>query len=97
MKRDSITEASLIVRNDSIPTGEIDGEMVALDLDRGTCFGMDRIGTLIWALAATPVRVEALIDRLAADHEVDRATCAADVLPFLADLNDAGLVRVIDA
>ena len=97
MKRDRITEASLIVRNEAIPTGEIDGEMVALDLDRGTCFGLDPIGTLIWALAASPVRVGALIDRLAADHEVDRATCRDDVLPFLADLIDAGLVRVIDA
>lgn len=97
MKRDSITEASLIVRNDAIPCGEIDGEMVALDLDRGDCFGLDRIGTLIWALAAEPMRVSALIDRLAADHAVDRATCRDDVLPFLAELADAGLVRVIDA
>lgn len=91
-----ITEASLIVRNDAIPTGEIDGEMVALDLARGDCFGLDRIGTLIWALAAEPVRVAAIVDRLAADHDVDRATCRDDVLPFLNELRGAGLVRVID-
>ena len=70
--------------------------MVALDLDRGDCFGLDRIGTAIWALAAAPVRVGAIIDQLATDHEVDRATCRDDVLPFLDELHDAGLVRVID-
>ena len=92
----SIDESSLIVRNDSIPTGEIDGELVALDLERGDCFGMDRIGTLIWAMAAEPVRAAAIVDRLASEHDVDRDQCRDDVLPFLADLADAGLMRVLE-
>lgn len=93
---DPIAETSLIVRNESIPTGEIDGELVALDLERGDCFGMDRIGTRIWQLAAAPVRVAEVIDRLAEEHEVGRAICSDDVLPFLAELADAGLVRVLE-
>jgi hypothetical protein len=92
----NISESSTIVRNDRIPTGEIDGELVALDLDRGDCFGMDRIGTLIWAMSAEPVGVAQIIDRLAQDHEVDRDTCRNDVLPFIADLADSGLVHVME-
>ena len=91
-----IGEQDRLVRNQTIPTGVIDGEMVALDLDRGECFGMDRVGTLIWEMSAEPIRVATMIDRLAAEHGVDRATCAADVLPFLADLAEAGLVRVLE-
>ncbi|MEO6247746.1 MAG: PqqD family protein [Sphingomicrobium sp.] len=91
-----ITEASLIVRNDKIPTGEIDGELVALDLERGDCFGMDRVGTLIWAMSAAPVQVATIIDRLTEDHEVDRQTCRDDVLPFIGELAEAGLVRLVE-
>jgi len=86
----------MIVRNDQIPTGEIDGELVALDLERGDCFGMDRVGTLIWAMAAKPVHIAEIVDRLTADHEVDRATCRDDVLPFIGELAEAGLVRVLE-
>lgn len=92
----NINENSRIVRNDSIPTGVIDGEMVALDLAKGDCFGMDPIGTRIWALAATPGPLSTIVDQLVSEHDVDRATCSADVIAFVADLARSGLVRVLE-
>jgi hypothetical protein len=91
----NIDENSRIVRNDSIPTGVIDGEMVALDLDQGDCFGMDQVGTRIWALAANPGPVSAIVDPLVSEHDVDRATCSTDVIAFVTDLARSGLVRVL--
>lgn len=93
---DKIDETSRIVRNEDIPTGVIDGEMVALDLERGDCFGMDRIGTRIWELAEAATPLSAIVDQLAIEHDVDRATCSADVLAFVADLARSGLVRVVE-
>ena len=93
---DRIDEHSRIVRNDSIPTGVIDGELVALDLEKGDCFGMDQIGTRIWSLAATPGPISAIVDQLAQEHDVDRSTCSADVIAFVADLARSGLVRVLE-
>ncbi len=92
----NIDENSRIVRNESIPTGVIDGEMVALDLQKGDCFGMDKIGTRIWVLIESPTPVSTIIDQLASEHEVDRATCSTDVIAFVADLARSGLVRVLD-
>lgn len=88
-----IDESTRLVRNESLPTGEVDGELVALDLDRGHCFGMDRIGSAVWAIAAEPVTVGAIVDQLTATHEVDREQCLADVVPFLGDLVAEGLLR----
>jgi hypothetical protein len=93
--RGIINEQSWILRNAEIPTGPIDDEMVALDLDRGECFGMDGIGALIWQMAADPIRVCELIDRFACTHAVARDECLADVLTFLEELRGAGLVRVL--
>ena len=81
------------MRNDNLPTGEVDGELVALDLDRGHCFGMDQVGSAIWSIAAQPVRVGTIVDELAATHDVERGQCAADVLPFIRELVAEGLLR----
>ena len=92
-----IGESTCVVRNDSIPTGEIDGELVALDLDSGHCFGMDRIGSAIWQIAAEPITIGAIADELVVRHDVDRARCVADILPFIEQLLAEGLLRQLPA
>ncbi|MEO5972263.1 MAG: PqqD family protein [Sphingomicrobium sp.] len=83
------------MRNDAIPSGEVHGELVALDLERGHCFGMDRIGSAIWKLADRPIAVGALADRLSETHAVEREQCLADILPFLEQLLGEDLLRVV--
>ncbi len=90
-----INEHSLVLRNLQIPTGEIDGETVALDLDQGQCFGIGKIGTLIWDMTAHPVRVSAILNRLVADYDVEPGQCRADVLSFLDEMHGAGMVLVL--
>jgi len=88
----AIDETTRVVRNEAIPTGEVDGELVALDLDKGSCFGMDRVGSEIWEAAAKPVTVAEIADMLIARHGVSREQCLADVAPFIGDLLAEGLL-----
>ena len=87
-----IDETVRVVRNESIPTGEVDGEMVALDLDKGSCFGMDRIGSAIWEMTAEPLTVGQIADALTARFEVSREQCIREVAPFVGDLLAEGLL-----
>lgn len=82
------------VRNKTLPSGEVDGELVALDLDKGDCFGLDKIGTEIWHLAADPIALQAIIETLVERYAVDEASCERDLQPFLADMVAAGLLRI---
>lgn len=91
----AITETTRVVRNEAIPVGEIDGELVALDIDRGECFGMDRVGSAIWAIAAEPVTVGGIADQLTRDHDVSRDDCLSDILPFIEELVSEGLLRKV--
>lgn len=91
----AITEATRVVRNDAIPAGEIDGELVALDIDRGECFGMDRVGSTIWTIAAEPVTVGGIADQLTRNHDVSRDRCLSDILPFIEELVAEGLLRKV--
>lgn len=86
--------ATRFVRNDKLPSGEVDGELVALDLAKGNCFGLDRIGTEIWKMAATPLALSDMVARLTEQYEVSADQCAEDLRPFLVDMVDAGLLRV---
>lgn len=92
----NISESTVVVRNDTVPTGEIDGELVALDVEKGDCFGMDRVGANIWRITETPRSVGEIADQLVETHDVERSRCLADILPFVGELVEAGLLRRLD-
>ena len=92
----NISESTRVVRNEAMPTGEIDGELVALDVEKGDCFGMDRVGATIWKIADSPRSVGEIADRLVESHDVERSQCLADILPFVGELVEAGLLRRVD-
>lgn len=89
----AVDESTRVVRNEELPTGEVDGELVALDLDRGQCFGMDQIGSAVWAIAAEPVTVGVIADSLTERFDVERERCLADIQAFVGDLIAEGLLR----
>ena len=70
-------------------------EATVLDIDRGECFGMDRVGSAIWAIAAEPVTVGGIADQLTRDHDVSRDDCLSDILPFIEELVSEGLLRKV--
>lgn len=92
----TISETTKVVRNENLPTGEIDGELVALDLEKGDCFGLDRVGAIIWQIVETPRTVGEIADELVESHDVDRSRCVSDILPFVGDLIQAGLLHRVD-
>jgi hypothetical protein len=88
----AIDETTRVLRNDTLATGEVDGEMVALDINRGQCFGMDSVGSELWALAGEPIAVGEIADSLAGRYDVGRDECLADILPFVSELIEEGLL-----
>jgi len=75
---------------------EVGGETVLLDLESEQYFGLDAVGTRIWALIGEGASVGEMIDALLQEYEVERATLEADVAGLLAKLSAAGLIRLGD-
>jgi hypothetical protein len=69
--------------------------LVALNVHRGVCYGLSDVGAQIWRLIANPIRVSDLCAALRDDYAVDSKTCEADVIEFLEDLIDEGVVAVV--
>ena len=72
---------------------EVGGETVLLDLESEQYFGLDEIGTRIWALLGEGRSSEDIVAVLLDEYDVDRARLAADVRELLGALLDAGLIE----
>jgi len=94
MKKEEISKDSIIKQTDDIVASEIDGETVMMSIENGRYYGLDLIGSHIWDLIKSPIKVADLINTLLEKYDVDGDTCQRDVLAFLNDLNQDNILVV---
>lgn len=73
---------------------ELEGESVLLDVDRGQYFGLDEVGTRMWALLAGSASVESAYQTLLSEYDVEPERLRSDLADLVRKLLDAGLMRV---
>jgi hypothetical protein len=67
-------------------------ETVILHLVNGTYYGLDPVGTRIWAMLKDRVAARDICQRLADEYEIEIATIEADTRQFLGDLEAQGIL-----
>lgn len=87
-------EDYLVRRRPGLLETEVDGELVGLHVEKGTCYGFNGTATRIWALAETPKRMSEIRDALLAEFDVDRTTCETELIALLRELEADGLVEL---
>ena len=73
---------------------EVDGELVALHIENGTCYSFNATAARIWALLDRPKSVAEISAALAAEFDVDAQACGEQVLLLLRDLQSDDLVAL---
>ncbi len=76
---------------------EVEGEAVLLDLDQGTYFGLDEVGTRIWQLIGAHGSARAVFDQMLEEFDVEPGRLEADLDDLLQALADNGLVTLLPA
>lgn len=89
----SLTTNSCVTRRETTVSTEISGELVALDIRHGVCYGLNRIGTRIWQLLDSPRSTAQIVDTLVTEYDVSRDMCMEQTLGLLGDLRAAGLIK----
>ena len=84
-------ETVLVVPEDVI-FRELDGEAIILNLATGMYFGLNEVGTRVWATVAASGTLGHAVDALAGEYDVDRPALERDVLELAGQLIDKGLV-----
>lgn len=71
-------------------------QAVILDPKRGSYYGLDEVGVVIWEqLAVAPKSLSELCDSVCEIYSVERLECENDVQELIDQLQKSGLVRVI--
>jgi len=88
-----VTMMSRVVRKENCFAAPMGDEQVLLDVDTSNFIRFNPVASAIWDRLATPIGVDALCDGLRAEYAGDDSVIGAEVLAFLSDMIEQGLVR----
>ena len=88
--------ASISLENAFIPSKaavfrDLDGEAVILDLDSGTYFGLNAVGTRMWQLIERHGQLKAVHEQLCREYDATPDVLERDLLDLVSRLADARL------
>lgn len=89
---EKLSLSSVISRRNDIVSADMDGEIVMMNAETGQYYNLGQIGGAIWNLIEKPLTIEALITQLTTTYNVSRIQCETEVLSFLNDLQEQGLL-----
>ena len=92
-----MTQDLIVSRRAELIETEVDGELVALHVDNGTCYGFNGTATRVWALIEQPKRLSELKAQLLREFDVEPEVCDRQVTSLLSELEADGLVELAPA
>ena len=72
---------------------EVEGEMVLLDLQSGTYFGLNPVGAEIWGQITQGKSLNEIQQYLLSRYDVGAELCQTEVFALVSKLTERGLVR----
>ena len=76
---------------------ELGAEYVLLNLNNGTYYGLQDVGSEIWKMLQNPVTVDDICSAIIKTFEAEPERCRRDVMRLLGELLTHGLVEVRQA
>lgn len=82
-------------RSASALFSQVGEDIVALHVEHGRCYGMEKATAAIWDLLAEPIGIDQMVERLTVTYDVEPAECRPDVERIVGQLEQEGLVTVV--
>jgi hypothetical protein len=73
----------------------VDDEVVLLNLDSGEYFGLNEVGARIWVLSSKGRSLGSILKDILERYEVEAEDLIRDVMTFLHQLEEEGLVSIV--
>ncbi len=97
MREEAQPADAMICRAEGLLAAAIGEELLMMSPAVGKYFNLNEVGARIWELLAEPTTVEALVAALTSEYAVDADTAREQVVEFLAELRERGLLASNDA
>lgn len=88
----SIALDNTVVQSKENIVGVMQGEKIILSLHNGKYYNLGQTGTKIWDIIEVPVSVTQLVNTLTSEYEVESFECEGEVVSFLENLLEEGLI-----
>lgn len=92
-----ISLGTIVVAASEQVSTRLDDETVLLELKKGTYYGLNAVGTVIWEMIQQPQSVESLYSAVLNQYNVEPETCKRDVLRLIEEMEAAGLLEIRSA
>jgi hypothetical protein len=94
---DVLTLNSTIQRDPKVIAAKADQDLIMVSVTTGYYYGLSDVAREIWNAIGGPKKIADLVDDLTASYQIDSPSCEEQVLSFLEELLDEGLLQVKDA
>jgi len=85
--------ATVVCARSNQVSARVGDELVILDLDSSLYYSLDAVGARIFELVQQPTPLDAVVDTMVAEFEVDAQTARADLLALVGTLVAQNLVE----
>jgi hypothetical protein len=96
-KVQNISDSYVLVQNPGNIVSDMDGEKVMLSIQNGKYYNLGELGGEIWDLLKEPISIEEVVTLLQSQYDVDPTECEEQVVTFISQLIDEGLVSKKEA
>jgi hypothetical protein len=87
-----LSPSSIVARGEGFIAAEIDEGVVALNIEKGACYGLNQVGSRIWNLLSAPIRIRDLCATLITEYNVEASVCERQVIDLLEELRAEGMI-----
>ena len=85
---------TILKRTNKALASAIDDEVVMFDADAGKYYGLNSVAAAVWNMLEEPATIEEICDQLTKEYDVGKEKCMDEVLGFLPDLQEKGLIEI---
>jgi hypothetical protein len=89
--------SELYRRSEKALFSSVAGDIVALHVENGHCYGMEDVTVAVWDLLAEPSDIATICSRLQDRYDVEPDLCQRDVERLMTQLRTEGLVEAVAA
>lgn len=85
---------SIVKQAENSVSCEIEEQTVLLNVEAGKYHGFNEVASKIWQAIESPVSVKHICENLLDEFDISKEQCESEVLGFLKQLNNAGLITI---
>ena len=82
-------------RSSDALSAEVADDVVALHIQRGSSYGMEKVTADVWRLLEAPADLDTICGQLMERYEVDQQTCRREVGQLMTLFEQEGLVETV--